>query len=161
MPARLMPLVIFLALGMLLTPMAAALAEPPADMGGWEIDGAYNRLYDPREMDEFKGTVEKIFTLTPMAGMAPATVMLVAESPDAVNLVHVCPEWFAGPNEIGLRRGDRVKVKGVWAEINGEFVFMASKIKKGDHFEFKVRVTSDGRPFWTMTPEEQTMNSNN
>lgn len=161
MHTRVIRLVTLFATAMLLAATAPVWAEPPADMGGWEIDGAYNQLYDPREMDEFKGTVEKIFTLTPMAGMSPATVMLVAESADAVNLVHLCPEWFAGPGEIGVRRGDRVKVKGVWAEINGEFVFMASKVKKGEHFEFKVRVTSDGKPFWTMTPEEQAQNSNN
>ena len=31
---------------------------------------------------------------------------------------------------------------------------MASKIKKGNYFEFKVRLTKNGKPFWTMTPEE-------
>jgi len=33
---------------------------------------------------------------------------------------------------------------------------MASKIKKSDSdtFEFKVRLTKNGLPFWTMTPEQ-------
>jgi hypothetical protein len=31
---------------------------------------------------------------------------------------------------------------------------MASKVKKGDSYEFKVRLTKDGTPFWTMSPEE-------
>jgi len=82
------------------------------------------------------------------------------EAEDAVNVIHICPEWFAGPQDIGLRRGDRVKVKGVWAEIDDEFVFMAAKVKKGDFFEFKVRVTSDGTPFWTMSKEEQEKHRN-
>ncbi len=135
-------------------------AEPPADMQGWEIDSPYNQLYDAREMDSFKGLVRKIYTLVPMPGMAPATAILVAESAEDLNVVHVCPEWFAGPGDIGVRRGDRVKVKGVWTEIDGEFVFMASKVKKGDYFEFKVRITSDGTPFWTLSPEEQEKHSN-
>lgn len=135
-------------------------AEPPADMQGWEIDSPYNQLYDAREMDSFKGYVRKIYTLVPMSGMAPVTALLVAESEDDLNVVHVCPEWFAGPGDIGVRRGDRVKVKGVWAEIDGEFVFMAAKVKKGDYFEFKVRVTKDGTPFWTLSPEEQEKHSN-
>ena len=130
-----------------------ALAEPPADMQGWDIDSAYNKLYDARELDSFKGHVKKIYTLVPMPGMAPATAILVAESEEDLNVVHLCPEWFAGP-------GDRVNVKGVWAEIDGEFVFMASKVKKGDFFEFKVRVTKDGTPFWTLSPEEQEKNRN-
>lgn len=137
-----------------------ALAEPPADMQGWDIDSAYNKLYDARELDSFKGHVKKIYTLVPMPGMAPATAILVAESEEDLNVVHLCPEWFAGPGDIGLRRGDRVNVKGVWAEIDGEFVFMASKVKKGDFFEFKVRVTKDGTPFWTLSPEEQEKNRN-
>ena len=137
-----------------------AVAEPPADLQGWEIDSPYNQLYDAREMDSFKGYVRKIYTLVPMPGMAPVTALLVAESEEDLNVVHVCPEWFAGPGDIGVRRGDRVNVKGVWAEIDGEFVFMASKVKKGDYFEFKVRVTKDGTPFWTLSPEEQEKHRN-
>lgn len=137
-----------------------AVAEPPADMQGWEIDSPYNQLYDAREMDSFKGYVRKIYTLVPMPGMAPVTALLVAESEEDLNVVHVCPEWFAGPGDIGIRRGDRVKVKGVWAEIDGEFVFMAAKVKKGDYFEFKVRITKDGTPFWTLSAAEQAQHSN-
>ena len=83
-----------------------------------------------------------------------AFVALVEEAEDAVNVVHICPEWFAGPQDIGLRRGDRVNVKGVWAEIDGKDVFMASKIKIDPHFEFKVRLTKNGFPFWAMSPEQ-------
>ncbi len=142
---------------------AIPMSSPAGDiqnMEGWEIDGPYNQLYDAREIDSFKGYVKKIFTVVPMPGMAPATALLVEEGEDSVNLVHVCPEWFAGPQDIGVRRGDRVNVKGVWAEIDGEFIFMASKVKKGDFFEFKVRITSDGTPFWTLSPEEQEKHRN-
>ena len=68
--------------------------------------------------------------------------------------VQFCPTWFVQPEEIGIKKGDRVKIRGVPATINGKNVFMASKIKKGDYFQFKVRLTRDGKPFWTMTPEE-------
>ena len=148
------------ALALVITLPLSTAAETPADMQGWEIDSPYNQLYDAREMDSFKGYVRKIYTLVPMPGMAPATALLVAESEEDLNVVHVCPEWFAAPGDIGVRRGDRVKVKGVWAEIDGEFVFMASKVKKGDYFEFKVRITKDGTPFWTLSPEEQEKHSN-
>ena len=149
-----------LTLLLLLSTAVAVYAQSPQDMQGWEKDAPYNQLYDAREKDSFKGYVKKIYTEVPMPGMAPATIILVEEAEDAVNIVHVCPEWFAGPQDIGVRRGDKVKVKGVWTEINGEFVFMASKVKKGDFFEFKVRITSDGTPFWTMSPEEQEKHSN-
>jgi hypothetical protein len=151
----------WIVLALLLVSFAlSAQAADPQDMGGWEKDAPYNQLYDAREFDSFKGTVQKIFTVVPMPGMAPATAILVEEAEDSVNVVHICPEWFAGPQDIGLRRGDRVNVKGVWAEMDGEFVFMAAKVKKGDFFEFKVRVTSDGTPFWTMSKEEQEKHRN-
>lgn len=151
---------ILLTLLLLLSVALAAQAEGPQDMQGWDKDAPYNQLYDARELDSFKGYVKKIFTVVPMPGMAPATAILVEEDEDVVNLVHVCPEWFAGPQDIGIRRGDRVNVKGVWAEINGDFVFMAAKVKKGDFFEFKIRISSDGTPFWTLSPEEQEKHRN-
>ena len=45
-----------------------------------------------------------------------------------------------------VKQGDRVKIKGVWAEIDGKDVFMASKVKKGDYFQFKVRLTAEVAP---------------
>jgi hypothetical protein len=143
--------------------LLAAGPLPAADTpekAGWEAGSAYNKLYDAREQDDFKGTVTKVFTVTPMPGMSPAVALEVEEGPDQVNLVHVCPAWFRDPEAIGVRRGDKVKVKGVWVEIDGKFVFLASKVKKGDFFEFKVRVTEDGTPFWTLSPEEQAKHSN-
>lgn len=159
-PLRIMRHGLALAILAVLATAASVTAEDPQDMAGWEKEGPYNQLYDAREMDSFKGHVKKIYTVVPMPGMAPATAILVEEGEDYETVVHVCPEWFAGPQDIGVRRGDRVKVKGVWAEIDGEFVFLASKIKKGDFFEFKVRVTSDGTPFWTLSPEEQEKHRN-
>lgn len=126
-----------------------------SDMGGWEIEGAYNKHYDPKELESFKGEVEKVKEVVPMPGMSPGVALVVRERGTGEKiLVHLCPVWFAKPGQIGIRRGDRVKVRGAFAEIDGKEVFMASKVKKGNEFEFKVRLTKDGTPFWTMTPEE-------
>ena len=133
---------------------AACLAAEQKDMQGWQKDSPYNKLYDANEMDRIKGVVVKIKEVTPLPGMSPAVALMIRESEEDVTLVHLCPTWYRKPNAIGIRRGDKVKVKGAWAEVNGEFVFMASKVKKGDYFELKVRLTKDGTPFWTMTPEE-------
>ncbi len=89
--------------------------------------------------------------------MSPGVALDIRESKDPkaeVIEVHLCPTWFADPKSIGLKKGDRVKVKGVWAEIGDKDVFIASKVKKGDYFELKVRLTKDGKPFWTMSAEE-------
>ena len=141
---------------MMIVIMGAGLgfAEEPKDMGGWEAGSPYNQYYKPAEMDRLKGTVKKIVTVVPLKGMAPGVAFVLEESKGDTTLVHVCPEWYLGSKQMGLKKGDNLKIRGSWAEINGEFIFMASKIKKGDYFELKVRLTKDGKPFWTMSPEE-------
>lgn len=123
------------------------------EMQGWGVDDEYNKLYSPKELDKLKGIVVKFKTVKPLPGMSKATVMVLDEGGDEI-MVHLCPAWFASAKETGIKRGDKVKVKGSWAEIDGEDVFMASKVKKGDYYEFKVRLTKDGTPFWSMSPEQ-------
>jgi hypothetical protein len=132
-------------------------AEEKKNMGGWELNSSYNKLYNPYELESFKGTVVDILEIVPIEGMSPAVALIVKESEDEKVMVHLCPRWFADPNDIGIKKGDRVKVKGAWCELDGEDIFMASKVKKGDYFEFKVRLTKNGKPFWTMSPEELAM----
>jgi hypothetical protein len=124
------------------------------DMKGWEIDSPYNQLYDASEMDAFKGTVRAFKKVVPLKGMSPGVGVVVRDRDGEDILVHLCPIAYRAESEIGIKMGDRVKLRGVWAEIDGQDVFLASKIKRGDYFEFKVRLTKNGKPFWTMTPEE-------
>lgn len=90
-----------------------------------------------------------------MPGMSPAVALYVKDGGNVIE-VQICPTWFIRPDEIGIKKGDKIKIRGVRANINGKEVFMASKIKKGDYFQLKVRLTNDGRPFWTMIREEIT-----
>lgn len=132
------------------TPLFAA----EGNYNGWEKGSEYNKLYNPKDKDRLKGVVKKFVTVTPLPGMAPGTALVLDEGGGEETLVHLCPESFASAKETGLKKGSKVKIRGCWAEIGDDFVFLASKIKKGDHFEFKVRLTSDGTPFWTMSPEQ-------
>ena len=146
-----------LILGVFLFDLSISYSGEKDDMGGWGVDSEYNKHYDATELDSFKAYVVKVTEVTPMPGMSPGVALHVreAKSPDAeIIVVHLCPTWFIKPESIGLKRGERVKLRGVWAEINGEDVFLASKVKKGDYFALKVRLTKDGKPFWTMSSEE-------
>ncbi len=132
-------------------------AEEKPDMQGWGIDDPYNKLYDVREYEKIRGYVVRVKEVVPMPGMSPATALDVREGDDVFE-VHLCPTWFRNPGEIRLKKNERIKLKGVWAEINGKDIFMASKIKKDPDIEIlKVRLTKDGTPFWTMTPEQLAM----
>ncbi|MGI9536049.1 MAG: hypothetical protein ACR2PB_03200 [Desulfocapsaceae bacterium] len=123
------------------------------DISGWEEDSEYNELYNPKERDSIKGDILKFITVTPIKGMAPGTAFILDEGGGDKVVVHVCPESYASGRETGLRRGDWVKVKGVWADIGDESIFIAAKIRKDNEYAFKVRLTSDGTPFWTLSPE--------
>ncbi len=123
------------------------------DKKGWGNDDEYNQLYSPKESDKLRGRVDKFKKIKPLPGMSNATVLVLDDDGDKI-MVHLCPVWFATAKDTGIKRGDKVKIKGSWAEIDDEDIFMASKVKKGEHYEFKVRLTSDGTPFWNMTPEQ-------
>ncbi|SMC20613.1 hypothetical protein SAMN02746041_00968 [Desulfacinum hydrothermale DSM 13146] len=144
---------IFLALSLWMG-AAPTWAQTPLDMGGWEKGGAYDRLYDPQERDKFKATVLAIKEVVPLEGMSPGVALVVQDRDGEEILVHLGPRWFIDPNTMGIRVGDKVKVYGAWAELDDKDVFIASKVKKSDHFQFKVRLTRDGTPFWTLSPEE-------
>ncbi len=121
---------------------------------GWEQDSDYNGLYNPKERDTIKGHIVKFVEIEPMAGMAPGTALILDEGGGETVTVHLCPESFATGRETGLQPGEKVKIRGVWADIGDEAVFLAAKVKKDSGYSFKVRLTNDGTPFWTMSPEQ-------
>jgi len=141
----------FIAVLLLLT--AVTVQAGSMDITGWEEGSAYNKLYQPSELDKLKGVVQKIIEVVPIKGMVPGLGLIVKDGDGDKVVVHIGPKSFLG-DSIGVKRGEKIKIKGAWAEIDDKDVFMASKIKKGDFFELKVRLTKNGKPFWTMSPEE-------
>lgn len=126
-------------------------------LAGWEQGGEYDQHYDPQELDRIKGSFQEVVELTPMAGMAPGVGIIMRDrADDELVTVHLGPKDFVGKEleEFGLTPGQKVKVTGVWAEFDGKDVFMASKIKKGEFQQVKVRRTKDGTPYWSMSPEQ-------
>jgi len=124
------------------------------DITGWELGSEYDKFYNYKERDSIKGDIVKFVKVTPMKGMSPGTAFILDEGGGDRVLVHLCPQSFATARETGLRSGEWVKVKGAWADIGDETVFIAAKVKKDNEFSFKVRLTKDGKPFWTMPPDE-------
>jgi hypothetical protein len=124
------------------------------DITGWEVGSEYDKFYNYKERDSIKGDIVKFVKVTPLKGMAPGTAFILDEGGGDRVLVHLCPQSFASARETGLRSGEWVKVKGAWADIGDETVFIAAKVKKDNEFSFKVRLTKDGKPFWTMPPDE-------
>ena len=104
------------------------LATEKKDMGGWERNSQYDKLYVPSDRDSFKGIVTGFKEIIPFSGMSPGVALLVKDPDGDVVTVHLGPRWFIDPAATGIRKDDRVKVKGVWVELNNEDIVMASKI---------------------------------
>jgi hypothetical protein len=120
---------------------------------GWEKDSVYDGYYNFKERDSLKGKVLQFKEVTPLPGMDPGTAFILKEGDDKI-VVHLCPAAFISLNETGIRKGIKTKVSGSWALIDGQDVFIAAKVKQGDSFVLKVRLTQDGTPFWSLSPEE-------
>ena len=144
-------LLVFLA-GLCLGQSNADGASDAGDMGGWEKGSDYNKLYDVRDMEQFKAEVVEQREIVPLQGMKPGIALIMRDSDGETFSAHIGPKWFVG--KLPLHKGDKIRIRGVWAEIRGEDVFMVAKLKKGDDYEYKVRLTKDGTPFWTMSPGE-------
>jgi hypothetical protein len=131
-----------------------SMAQDKQDLEGWGKDSEYTKYYQVSEHDEFKGSVDEIMEVKPLPGMAPGVGLRVKDQDGDMVNVQLGPKSFVKVDSIGLKKGDRVKVKGCWAQIGGKDVFIASKVKKGENVELKIRRTKDGMPFWAMSPEE-------
>ncbi|ACS81263.1 hypothetical protein [Maridesulfovibrio salexigens] len=122
---------------------------------GWEKGSEYDSLYDNTDRDVFKGTLLKIENIEPMDGMVEGVGLLVKDKEDGEEvLVHLGPKDFVEPRIKDLRPGARVKVYGVLVEIDGEYDYMCAKLKAGEDRKYKFRLTKDGTPFWSLSPEQ-------
>ncbi|MBU1564908.1 MAG: hypothetical protein KJ630_04685 [Proteobacteria bacterium] len=133
--------------------ISAADATEKSTFVGWEKGSLYNGYYNFKERDSLKGKVLQFKEVTPLPGMDPGTAFILEEGDEKI-IVHLCPVAYKSPSETGIRKGIKTKVSGCWAVIDGQDVFMAAKIKQGDNFILKVRLTKDGTPFWDLSPEE-------
>jgi hypothetical protein len=127
--------------------------EEQGGIEGWERDSTYNAYYDLVFREKLRGVVTDIRTITPLPGMAPGVGLLVESPRYGAVSVQLGPRSFVDLNSIWNLRGAKVKVRGVWAEIRNEKVFIAYKLKS-DKLAIKLRRTRDGTPLWTMSPQE-------
>lgn len=121
---------------------------------GWEIDSEYNQLYDPDAVEKLKVIVKDVIEVVPMPGMAEGVGLVVEDRDDGeLYTVHISPAGYKSKRALGIRKRDKLTLRGCFVDIGEEEVIMASKIKVGGK-TIKVRLTSDGKPFWTMPPDE-------
>ncbi len=144
--------IIFLVCVFIISGVYSIQAGDSKDMGGWGMNDPYNKLYNAADVERIKVVVTEVKEVIAMPGMSPGVALVVKEGGEGEEIiVHLCPVWYKKASQIGIRKGDKIDLRGYFAEINGEEVIMAAKIKRKGK-SFKVRLSSDGTPFWTLSP---------
>jgi hypothetical protein len=123
------------------------------DMAGWERGGEYDRLYKPEAVTTVAGKLVELKEAAPMPGMVPGPIMIIRTKAGQTVTVQSGPSAFAKLLVHTLLVGDRVKVRGAYAEPGGEKVLMAAKIRVNEVYEFKCRRTRDGVPYWSLSKD--------
>jgi len=113
--------------------------------GGWGMGGGYQRMYNPATVETVTGTIESIDRTVPMKGMSRG-VHLALKTDKGPVAIHLGPEWYVERQDIELKKGDSVEVKGSRVTFAGNPAIIAAEVKKGDAV-LKLR-DDNGVPAW-------------
>lgn len=79
--------------------------------GGWGPGTGYNRLYNPKTVENLSGTIEKIELFTPRKGMSQGVHMILKTDKGTIP-VHLGPSWYIDKQGVKFEPGDKVQVTG-------------------------------------------------
>ncbi|EMG38497.1 hypothetical protein PCS_00125 [Desulfocurvibacter africanus PCS] len=131
---------------------APALEFAPAP--GWEKGGAYDRHYNPAKHETLKGELLGYEKIRPLPDMSPGLAAKLRTRDGKTVIAHLGPETYVGFLPEVIHPGANLKLKGAFATIAGQSVFMASKVRNAEIFELKLRSTSHGAPYWDLDRAE-------
>jgi len=118
---------------------------PGRRMCGWGRHDSYQRLYNPATVETLSGEILKVEYFTPMRGMGQG-VHLQLKSDDKTLPVHLGPRWFLDNQDVEIKKGDQIKVKGSRITFNDKPAIVAAEIEKGD--KILILRDDDGFPQW-------------
>ena len=134
--------------------IAASLAAPASGApwqqwrgsGGWGMDGAYQRMYDPAKVETVTGEVVGIDKAAAAQGPRNGIHLKLKTGKETIP-VHLGPSWYIERLDTRIEKGDRVEVKGARVVVDGKPALIAAEVKKGDAL-LKLR-DAGGVPAWS------------
>lgn len=112
---------------------------------GWGPGAPYARLYNPKTVEIISGEVVNLETLTPMQGMGYGVHILLRADKETIS-VHLGPVWYIENQDVGLKPGDKIQVRGSRIIFQGKPAIIAAEVTKGDE---SLRLRDElGFPFW-------------
>ncbi|MDG5814315.1 hypothetical protein QA601_04445 [Chitinispirillales bacterium ANBcel5] len=111
----------------------------------WGYDSQYEQLYGTNSLQEYRGTVIAIDTVTPMHDMSSGIKLVIESGFDSLD-VHLGPAWYVLYQDINLSESDNVEVRGRRANLRDNVFIMAKEIRFDDGI---IRLRDDsGIPYW-------------
>jgi len=130
----------------LIFPAGESLAQGGKGGGGWGPGTSYNRMYNPKTIENLSGEVEKIELFTPRKGMSQGVHMTLKTDKGSIP-VHLGPSWYIDKQGVKFEPGDKVQVTGSRVTFNKKPAIIASEVKKGDQ-TLNLR-DETGAPAWS------------
>jgi len=127
------------------SPACAAPWQQWRGSGGWGMEGAYQRMYDPAKVETVSGEVVSVDKMTPTKGMKNGVHLRLKTERETVS-VHLGPSWFIERLDTRIEKGDRVEVKGSRVMVDGKPAIIAAELRKGEEL-LQLR-DAGGVPAW-------------
>jgi hypothetical protein len=124
----------------------ACLAQGGKGGGGWGPGTNYNRLYNPKTVENISGEIEKIEVFTPRKGMSQGMHLFLKTGTGSIP-VHLGPSWYIESQNVKFEAGNKVQVTGSRVTFDKKPAIIASEIRKGDQV-LKLR-DPNGAPVWS------------
>jgi hypothetical protein len=106
----------------------------------------YNNMFDPKTIEEFKGSVVSVENITPEKGMSTGVHLKVKNEKNETVSVHLGPSWYIDNQDIQFAKGDAISVKGSRVTYNNAPAVIAQSIGKGD--DMLLLRDAQGMPNW-------------
>lgn len=114
--------------------------------GGWGPGTQYGRMYNPQSVETVSGEVTKVEKITPVKGMSRGIHLILKTDKETIP-VHLGPAWYMDNQEVAIKEGDKVQVKGSRVNIQGKPAIIAAEVTKGD--QVLVLRDQNGVPAWS------------
>jgi len=114
--------------------------------GGWCSNNNYNKIFDPKTIQELNGEITSIEKITPESGMSVGIHLMVRSGKTAGLSVHLGPAWFLDNQDVQFAVGDAIQVKGSMVSYLNAPAMIAMTVTKGN----QVLTLRDkkGEPVW-------------
>lgn len=135
--------------------MQAQMMQGPMMMGGWHFRSPYGKQYFTGTETTLTGTVIEMGVVIPQPHMMRGT-QIVIKTETGKRSIHLGPDWYIREQDIKLKQGDKITVRGMLiGEGEQAFIIAAEISKDGQTWALRDK---EGLPYWCanrapLTPE--------